>query len=145
MLKVAHEDEISALTKEIEELSAAVTKKEQAVQEMSGGLEDVPQLRRDARNAEARAAAAETAREEMTVELASHREKHEALLQKLLAEQRDQLSSQLKQLKAQLASESQQRHASDVELSRSLSLRFSLVSLNSARSSSLVLLSRAPP
>ena len=49
---------------------------------------DIESLERDAKAALAAAATAEQAREEMETELKSHRQKNEALMQKLLAEQR---------------------------------------------------------
>ncbi len=103
MLKVAHEDEIGALTKQLAEATELAASKERLLQEALGNLEGSQSADEELALARAQAADAAAAREEMAAELASHREKHESLLQRLLAEQRARLEEDVNKLQRQLA------------------------------------------
>ena len=103
MVKVAHEDEIEALRKQLATAIELAGSKEQLLQEAQGSLEGSLRYEAALEAADKALAAASATRDEMAAELASHREKHETLLQRLLAEQRARLEEEVHKLKRQLA------------------------------------------
>ena len=103
MVKVAHEDEIEALKKQLATAIELAGSKEQLLQEAQGSLEGSLRYEDALEAANKALAAAAATRDEMAAALASHREKHETLLQRLLAEQRARLEEEVHNLKRQLA------------------------------------------
>ena len=103
MVKVAHEDEIEALRKQLATAIELAGSKEQLLQEAQGSLEGSLRYEDALEAANKALAAAAATRDEMAAALASHREKHETLLQRLLAEQRARLEEEVHKLKRQLA------------------------------------------
>jgi len=103
MMKVAHEDEIQALEHQVLEQTELAAARERELQAAHASLEERTGAALDLDEVIAKAQAAEEARREMAHELASHREKHETLLQRLLAEQRAKLVEEVHKLQRQLS------------------------------------------
>jgi len=121
MLKVAHEDEIKALQAQVTEATDALAARERELQEAAGSLGDAADLREELEKAKEKAKAAEEARYELSKEMDSHRQRHESLLQRLLAEQRERLEEECKKLQRQIAMKSEEAGSALSALKESMS------------------------
>jgi len=116
MVQVAQEDELRALRAERSELSEAITVRDAKLAVYGHLPEDVKRLRELLEQAEIDVRDAVTKKEEAEEHVLQQLDQSKELLEKLLAEQRNKLTSENKDLKKQVATESEQRHSNGAEL-----------------------------
>jgi len=118
MLKAAQDDELGALREDLARLIDERAKQDVKLAEYVHLPHQTAQMREMLAKAEAAATEAIQKREEAEADVLRQLDESQKLLERLLAEQRDKLTGDSKDVRAKLKSETELRHAAEAELSQ---------------------------